>query len=77
VNKTGPSSTIGPILNATMDFTLCTPKNQNKIYDQEASKYPREIKGNPSPNSDAASRPLNMKGNDTQVEERVPESPID
>ncbi|GAU35688.1 hypothetical protein TSUD_162600 [Trifolium subterraneum] len=60
-----------------MDVTIRTPDGKNRKYEYDGSKDPQENKGNLTSNSGTSTRPINMEESDTQVEERVPESPID
>jgi hypothetical protein len=60
-----------------MNLVLCTLNDKNESYRQEGSINPREINGNPTTKPFATAWSLNAEESDTQVEERVPESPTD
>ncbi|XP_045804092.1 uncharacterized protein LOC123897478 [Trifolium pratense] len=76
-NMVGPNFKTSPNPHASIDFTLCTPDGKNNKRDQKGSKDPPENKGNITFNFDATVRPINVEESGSQVEERVPESPID
>ncbi|KAK2357071.1 hypothetical protein QL285_094380 [Trifolium repens] len=76
-NKDGPSSKLGPSPTASINLVLCTLNDKNKSHRQEGSRNPREINGNPTTKPFATAWSLNAEESDTQVEERVPESPTD